>query len=321
MSLFAFESLAAAPKGAPDSNSTDPVNIIHGTHPELIAYLVLNAWPAHFGLPLLVAIMVFSKKVRRHPTLTNMCITWLVVGLASCILLYTGHTTGPEPPMELCLAQASLLYGVPAMVSSSALILVYQMWSVVKGSRGSQKTPDGPVRMLLMTGTPYFVLVASAIATILVGARHPERVSRNRRFFYCSVESAPLTDFITLFAALLLAATLFFKVWTIRILWRNLRQQGSSLGGSRELQHAFRTIAFASYVILALVLGVVSVGSPASPAPDLIVATGASVVFVIFGTQPDILRAMRFWKKDTTVEDDDDDFIAPPPKFKIDDLA
>jgi hypothetical protein len=57
------------------------VNIVHGTHSELIAFLVLNMWPAHFGLPILLAIIFLSKKIKRHPTFVNMCIVWIIVGM------------------------------------------------------------------------------------------------------------------------------------------------------------------------------------------------------------------------------------------------
>jgi hypothetical protein len=58
-----------------------PVNIVQGTHSQLIAFLVLNMWPAHFGLPILLATIFFSKEVNRHPTFVNMCITWIIVGM------------------------------------------------------------------------------------------------------------------------------------------------------------------------------------------------------------------------------------------------
>lgn len=63
------------------SSEAMPVNIVHGTHAQLIAFLVLNMWPSHFGLPILVAVILFSKKIQRHPTLINLFIVFIIVGM------------------------------------------------------------------------------------------------------------------------------------------------------------------------------------------------------------------------------------------------
>jgi|ERR1700722_17231730 len=70
---------------------------IRGTRSDLIAFLVLSIWPSHIGLPLLLAIVLLSKKIQRHPTFINMCVTWIITGF-SCSILYvffflSFHTT------------------------------------------------------------------------------------------------------------------------------------------------------------------------------------------------------------------------------------
>jgi len=63
-----------------DSTLTEPFNIVHGTHSQLVGFLVLNMWPSHFGIPLLVAIVLFGK-VQRYATFLNLCFTFMIVGL------------------------------------------------------------------------------------------------------------------------------------------------------------------------------------------------------------------------------------------------
>lgn len=58
-----------------------PVNIVRATHGQLVAFLVLNVWPSHFGLPLLLAIVVFSKRIHRHTTFINLCLAFIIVGM------------------------------------------------------------------------------------------------------------------------------------------------------------------------------------------------------------------------------------------------
>lgn len=70
---------------SPDSLQvgTSPVR---GTQGEFIAWMVLNIWPSHIGLPILIAAIFLSKKVKRHPTLINLCCTWILVGVSSSLL-------------------------------------------------------------------------------------------------------------------------------------------------------------------------------------------------------------------------------------------
>jgi hypothetical protein len=277
--------------------------LIRGTRSDLIAWLVMSIWPSHLGLPLLLAIIIFSKRVQRHPTFISMCITWIVSGFCSSILLYAGKATGPEPPKLLCLVQASLLYGVPPMAAMGAFLLVFQMFSVIRSSfqRGEKKDMlESPLRLCAMLAAPYILFFAFAVATAFVGAASPDKVSRNRRYFYCSVRSGHLTDTLSLVSAIVLVATLILEAWTIIILYRGrvaLRRQGSHLRTSVELSLPIRTIIFGLYVAVGMSLSVVNMKSPTSPVPDLMLATTSGAVVLLFGSQPDILRVVCFWRR------------------------
>jgi hypothetical protein len=283
------------------SNLDVPENIVHGTEGELVLFLFLNMWPSHFGLPILLAIIVLSKRVHRHPTFVNLCVGFIIIGVSSCLLLYAGKLTGPEPSKMLCLFQASMLYGVPAFASLLALMLVLQMFLVVRASVQKQ-TSQGPhtVRLWAMLVTPYIALLISILATASVGAANPDSVSRNRRYFYCSVKSDFLSGSITIFAAFFLFATIVFEVWTLVILFKNGKQTGKSMV-IIELSLPIRVMAFGLYVTIAMSLSLLSIHAPNSPVPDLVIACAATVVMLIFATQRDIFRAVCFWRKDPTV--------------------
>ncbi|KAF8897189.1 hypothetical protein BD779DRAFT_1667202 [Infundibulicybe gibba] len=277
------------------------VNIVRGTHQELIVFLVLNMWPSHLGLPVLLFITLRSKQVQRHPTFYNLCISFIIVGISSTLLVYAGRTTGPEPSKLLCLLQASLLYGMPAITSLSAFALVFQMFIVIRASYLGQELKEGEhvLRSWAILVLPYFAFLLSVVSTAIVGANNPTKISRNRRFFYCSVDSLPLTNTITMVAAGILFSTFILEVWTMVILykrWVVVRQKGFKLQLSMELSLPTRTMAFGFYIIIALSLSLLSIKSPESPVPDLVIASAATVALFIFGTQPDILRALCFWK-------------------------
>jgi len=293
-------------RGFNETKPAAPLNIVHGTEPELILFLVLNMWPSHFGLPILLAVILLSKRVHRHPTFVNLCVGFIIIGVASSVLLYAGKTTGPEPSKMLCLFQASMLYGVPAFASLLAFMLVLQMFLVVRATVQKQvsQSPHA-VRLWAMITAPYLALLISIIATATVGALNPDSVSRDRRYFYCSVKSELLSGTIAAFGAVFLFATVVFEVWTLFILYKNwmgVKQAGAKPRISIELSLPLRTMAFGFYVFVAMSLSLLSMKAPESPIPDLVIACAATVVILIFGTQPDIIRALCFWRKEPTVD-------------------
>jgi len=278
-----------------------PVNIVRATHGQLIAFLVLNVWPSHFGLPLLLAVVVFSKRIQRHITFINLCLAFIVVGISSSLLLYIGKIDGPEPPRMICLLQASLLYGMPGLTSMAAFMLVLQMFLVIRAHYNGQEylDCDHVFRVWTIAVAPYIAFLIPILATAAIGASHPERLSRSRRVFYCSVDFLPLTNALTIASALVLFATLVFEVWTVVILYKqwNIQKSNTSFSKPLDLSLPVRIIAFGFYITIAMSLSLLSVKSPQSPVPDLMIATAASMVVLIFGTQRDVLRTICFWRE------------------------
>jgi hypothetical protein len=283
------------------NNSTTTRIVVQANHATLVAWLVLNVWPSHFALPLLLLIITLSRKIQRHATFINMLIIWIIVGLSSSILLYAGDTTGPEPPKALCLFQASLLYTVPATASLAAFALVFEVFYLI-WSAYRERDPQrlGAFRKWMLVVIPYVGLGLFATATATVGYMNPSSISRDRRFFYCSVESKALTDTLTLFSTVVLISTLGLETWIGLMLykhWRILRENGlSKPPGGLNVSLVCRVVAFGTYVFLGISLSLLSMRAPDSPVPDMALATMGSAVVLIFGTQRDILRALCFWR-------------------------
>ncbi|PPR02457.1 hypothetical protein CVT24_002006 [Panaeolus cyanescens] len=242
-------------------SSVPPVNIVRGTNNQLIAFLVLNMWPSHFGLPVLLAIVLFSKRVKRHAIFVNLLLAFIIAGV-----VYANATTGPEPNELLCLFQSSLLYGMPGLqvffrrlelmrqmankfvfrTSTAALTLVIQMFLMIRAAFFGEPYHDSDhmLRLWLLLIAPYMAFFTAILSTAIIGVRDPTKVSRNRRFFYCSVENLALTNTLTIYAAIVLFATLVFIVWTCVIVykrWKALRSQGLELRNTVDL--SFPTMA------------------------------------------------------------------------------
>jgi hypothetical protein len=302
--MSGFPSLQVMAARADNSSGSGDMlhNIVNGTPGELTAYIILNFIPAHFGLPVLVALILFSKQVQRHPTFLNLLLAFIVTGTSSCILLYTGYLYGPEPPKGLCLFQASMLYGVPPLCSMTAFFLVFQMWSMIRATFAgdtSATRAESPVKLWAMLVAPYVGFTIAALVTAIYGTSHPNQVSRNRRYFYCSLKASIISNGVSIVTICFLLATLFFGAWTVVILYKRymgLRRQGISLNSSFELNLPSRVLAFAMYTTLATSLCLLSIWAPASSVPDLAIATAASFVLLIFGTQMDIINALCFWR-------------------------
>ncbi|KAF8803760.1 hypothetical protein BYT27DRAFT_7171042 [Phlegmacium glaucopus] len=278
-----------------------PVNIVRGTHEQLVAFLVFNMWPSHFGIPLLLGIVLFSKNIKRHPTFVNICVAHIIIGISSSLLVYAGRTTGPEPSKMLCLLQASLLYGTPALASTTAFVLILQMFLMIRTAflEGEYHDRDHPIRLWVMLITPYIAFFTSVLATAIIGSQRPSHVSRGRRFFYCSLRSLPLTNAITVYAAITLFFTIVTIACTIRILYNRWKATRSNLAlrlkWTTDLSLPFRIITFGIYITVAMSLSLLSISAPSSPVPDLVIASAATVMLLIFGTQSDILSVLFFW--------------------------
>ncbi|KAJ3906026.1 hypothetical protein F5879DRAFT_683626 [Lentinula edodes] len=239
------------------------------------------------------SIVLLSKRVQRHPTFVNLLIVFMVVGISSSLLVYAGKASGPEPSPALCLAQAALLYGMPGITSVAVFALVFQMFIVIRAAFYKQPSRDTHfVRIWVMIIAPYAVWIVFIVVTVFVGVGEPANVSRDRRFFY------------------FLLATLILEAWTIVLFykrWVSIARGSSGMFTAAELNLPLRILAFGMYLLVAMSLSLLSMKSPESPIPDLIIASAATVVILIFGTQLDILRAICFWRKEVSIGDTSND--------------
>jgi hypothetical protein len=108
----------------------------------LPAFVALLALGGQIGLPILVLTCLRSKRLNRHPTFVNCCVTAIIYSLVFCILLsrvpvlrfasspsdrpagfriYTGQYRRAEPNHALCVVQASMVMAVLPMCDCPGL--------------------------------------------------------------------------------------------------------------------------------------------------------------------------------------------------------
>jgi len=246
-------------------------------------------------LPILVATFLFSKRAKRHPTLVNVCMTWILSGIFSLLLFYAGQERGPEPEKPLCIAQTSLLYGITPMWAVAVLILLYNMILVLLRPTASISR----LKMIAMLSAPYIVQIAFSVTALVGSLRHPQLITRARRFFYCTLKWHNLAMAMTLFTAIIGAAISLTMIYLAVLLYRNWH--GFRHAGRPSHVHGqllLRVFIFGGYIVFGFVVNIISMVAPHNLAPDMYAATIGTVIFLVFATQADVLRTWCFWLKD-----------------------
>ncbi|KAI0729603.1 hypothetical protein C8Q72DRAFT_303649 [Fomitopsis betulina] len=259
---------------------------------DLDAWLFFQLAADHVFLPILVATFVFSRSVVRHSTLINLCCTWILSGIISSLLLYTGTATGPDPPRGLCTAQAALMSGAFPMTSVATLMLAFRTWlSCIPGKSQLREKTTRTTKALLVT-TPYLALgVFSAIAAKL-GAAYPGQVDRETRFFYCAVNLRALTITLNVFSTTMcvIAGGLFVHLAMKQLrarVTRPLRQHSAKVHTAFRIRVGLLTM----YMLTAALANLGSLADSGTAFPDIFTASVGMAVFLLFATQSDVLRA------------------------------
>ncbi|KAH7103065.1 hypothetical protein BKA62DRAFT_698498 [Auriculariales sp. MPI-PUGE-AT-0066] len=269
-------------------------------------WLFFNIGPSHFLLPLL-CISLLLARVRRNLLLVNVCITWCICGFASCMLLYAGKQTGPEPSTFLCIAQGSLLYAIPPLCSTAVCALVFSVWSNICWKRG-ERTRGFYLSILVIS--PYVVYFTFAAIGALLAAKEPFRVSRTRRFFYCSIDHSGFSAALAIYSAIILLLTMVFNILIGITIWHNNRllkeatrlppqttvtKNGLDKKGLKpeDVQFAIRLGIFGVYIVLGITLSLLSIAAPTSAVPDMVFASMGLAVFLVFGSQPKVWEVWR----------------------------
>jgi hypothetical protein len=248
-----------------------------------------------------------SPKIKRHATVYNLFVTLILTSIIESLLLFAGkwRLDEPGPSYTLCLMQASLIFGCPAMVTSAAFALIYQMWWTLRNPSGT--TPkDGAIRhakqrkrTIVLLLLPYVLLLAIGIPSLLYGAHNPEAVNRQRRFFYCNIHKKKLTGAIGIVSGIILFATAFLEAWAaliIRRSWIALASAGQKRqGNALDKNSVLRVAIFGAYIVLSFLLSFDGLIGSRSVVPDMIRGITAIVIFLIFGTQLDVLRIWLSW--------------------------
>ncbi|THH27034.1 hypothetical protein EUX98_g7149 [Antrodiella citrinella] len=266
----------------------------------LAGWLFLQITANHVFLPILVTTFLFSKSAARHPAIINVCITWIVSGIMSSILFYVGRESGADPRQGICVAQASLTSGIAPMTTTALLILaIYISMSLTPFKEDPRIRRAGFMFNPALLMLPYLVFVLFASIGVGIALQHPDRVSREQRFFYCSLEWPAFRVAVTVISTLVCLTAVVMEVRVWRILSRNWRDIRES-GGMVDVDVVVRTSVFTFYLFVSTLINLAANWSKSlqqSAAPDMISASIGMALFLTFVSHGAVLRTWAFWKR------------------------
>ncbi|OBZ71540.1 hypothetical protein A0H81_08424 [Grifola frondosa] len=283
---------------------------------DLSVWLFFQIAADHILLPILVATFLLSRSIARHPTVINVCCTWIIAGIISSLLFYVGEHVGPEPSKGLCIAQSGLIAAVPPMTSVAVLALVYHTWASFNPSRveSRRKLSKYSPLVIALLSAPYIVFAIFAGIGIGLGTQHPEMVNRARRSSTAPSTRIPCNDnTMAIFTALVCIAATILELRLVVMLsrnWRALRRAGYDSG--IDIQLAIRVGIFTLYILTATIVF-----------PDMFAASVGMAFFLVFASQSDVLRVWRFWRQSPpkpkqTPRSSLSRTLTPQPSFSLD---
>ncbi|KAI9058400.1 hypothetical protein FKP32DRAFT_1614858 [Trametes sanguinea] len=250
------------------------------THADLVIWFIFKIGGDQILLTLLVATFLCSREITRHPTMINICCTWVLTGIIASLLLYAHQQTGPEPDRALCVAQAVMISPVPAMTSTAGLALIYYTWSAFRSSHS-----------LKLLCAPYLTYICLSAGALHIALQDPSRVSRAHRFFYCSIDFDAFNIAMTAFTTAVCVIATGLGIHLVIMLsrnWKAMRHAGLDTGVN--LQHTVRVGIFMTYVVCGSIIELVGMVKSQSFIPDMVAASVGTALFIVFATQPDVLR-------------------------------
>ncbi|KAI0639591.1 hypothetical protein C8Q77DRAFT_74265 [Trametes polyzona] len=286
-------------------------------------FLTIHLLGGHIGLPILVATFLFSKTAKRHPTVINFCVIWILYSIIYCLLLYGGRELQEDPSYALCLTQAAMNYGAPpmAVVAGFAVViqviplcicrigrslktnLCTQIWSTFVEPWKEARLANIPrwFKLLAIIVPPYLVFAAFTITAGYYGLRNPHWV-RVKNGLYCGLMGGEFEMLaVPIFCGAFVALIIGFEVATIIRYFRGrcLIKKVFPLVGPKQpsLSPWCRAAFFLVYAAMTLGVCIMDLKQNTTAFGYMIQAALPLAAFLIFGLQKDVILTWFFWNR------------------------
>ncbi|KAL1951512.1 hypothetical protein VTO73DRAFT_661 [Trametes versicolor] len=258
-------------------------------------FLTIHVLGGHIGLPLVVATFLISKTAKRHPTIINFCVIWILYSIIYCLLLYGGSELQEHPPYALCLTQAAMNYAAPPMAVVAGLAVVLQIWSTFVEPWKEARLVNIPrwIKLFAMILPPYLVFIGFSLSAGYYGLKNPHWV-QVKNGLYCGLMHGKFEMLaVPIFCGTLVLIIIGFEVATIVRYFRGRRliKKVFPLVDRKEpsLSPWCRAALFLIYAALTLGVCIMELKQEASVFGYMIQAALPLAAFLIFGLQKDIV--------------------------------
>ncbi|KAJ6531848.1 hypothetical protein B0H19DRAFT_1188879 [Mycena capillaripes] len=273
--------------------------------PPYVAFDVLQL----IALVLLVAMLLpvlFSKSVVRMKTWFNLIVACVIYCISFLLLL--GRQSGPEPPFQLCVFQAGLIYAAPATVSAAGFAFTIELYLRLSSTLSASEVNKRHITTLLFVSPlAHLIVFWVAIFTALsqpFGPGGSPIVQRSLGGLYCNINSNIPTTVTGVTVILFIVLMIITEVYTIVYL---VRKRSGFRGvrlptGTFPLPLFIRTVSYTLAGGLGIILVDVVMNSKASSSNsafgvlDLMAIIPLSVALV-FGSQMDIISVYMCCKR------------------------
>nr|GAT47760.1 predicted protein [Mycena chlorophos] len=272
------------------------------------------------GSGALVLTTTLSSRAPRNATWQNFFTSWIISTVSYSLILFAGQIHLKNPTFGVCLAQAGLIYGIPALTAASTFGLIAQIWFSVQTLLLHKVKYERICTMCILI-LPYFVLFGMVVASWITGINNPSRVQLIGSGMYCHIGPSAILyvranashkpHLISLsgkasaaLVALTLIPTLALEIAICIALRRNW-------AAFKKMKHSLsitiRVLIFTLFGILAISLSAVFVFSNNHGAAiNVVIATLPVIAVIIFASQKDILLVWMFWRPRPPMSDTKD---------------
>ncbi|ESK88614.1 hypothetical protein Moror_3112 [Moniliophthora roreri MCA 2997] len=236
---------------------------------------------------------IWSRTVHRMDAWYSLTISSMLYCISFLILI--GHQFGKEPPFEICLFQAALIYAGPVFIKISITSFVISLYLNISN------IPTTSFHQKMLIAAPITMFLLICIEVTMVGLLDRSHIERDPTHMFCHCHDTNIPFGVDVFIEVLTAGIdinfLIMIGQTLYKRWKTNQATVSPVG--RISNPAFsmalylRVLLFTLYLALALLIVAIGVLKPTGPSvawnislPTVPVASG-----LIFGSQKDILQA------------------------------
>ncbi|KAJ7429015.1 hypothetical protein FB451DRAFT_1334088 [Mycena latifolia] len=256
------------------------------------------------ALVLLAAMLLpalLSQSVQRMKTWFNLIVACIIYCISFVLLL--GRQSGPEPPFQLCVFQAGLIYAAPATVAAAGFAFVIELYLRLSSTLSMTEVKERRITILLFM-SPLAHLIVFWVAIFPIGNNGAPMVQRDPSGQYCHINSGTPTTVtgvtVILFIALMIITEVYTVVYLVRKRsgFRGVRLPSGTFPLPLFIRTASYTLAGGLGIILVDILMNSSVATSSSKyvVTDLMAIIPLSVALV-FGSQMDIIGVYMCWRR------------------------